>query len=284
MSDTFSDVQPGLVPMFSASADNLDPANLSAMFGIKVFVLCPLYAKWSDYSWNFEVYYGKDFIFSPDEAFSKLGMWEQVVVHLMRDLLYKGRHIVTDNWYTSLCLGEYLLTRDTLLTSIGTPEVTNGRKADQASVHLRPRNGNTPVVKYQDKKKVYVLTTFHTVSLVKKSPKYFGDKASVYFKPLHIERYNALMRSDLLNSFLAYRNTSPTYKKDFMHFILDVLDDLSAQHSKDAKAVVKKDQEQIAHPISYHRRRPSLNFSTVSSPAHSTRNRSHVASAPRNSA
>ncbi|MPC17608.1 hypothetical protein E2C01_010471 [Portunus trituberculatus] len=31
MSNLFSDVQPYLVPMFSASDDNLDPANLSAM-------------------------------------------------------------------------------------------------------------------------------------------------------------------------------------------------------------------------------------------------------------
>ncbi|MPC61528.1 hypothetical protein E2C01_055601 [Portunus trituberculatus] len=114
---------------------------------------------------------------------------------------------------------------------------------------------------------------------VEKSPKYFEDKASVYFKPLHFERYNALMRSidktdqllepyayknkplalfkklgihfifrALLNSFLAYCNTTPTYKKDFVHFILEVLDDLAAQYSTDAKAIVKKDQEQIAHP------------------------------------
>ena len=29
-------------------------------FGIKVFVFCPSHADFSGYSWNFEIYYGKD--------------------------------------------------------------------------------------------------------------------------------------------------------------------------------------------------------------------------------
>ncbi|MPC97005.1 hypothetical protein E2C01_092292 [Portunus trituberculatus] len=44
-------------------------------------------------------------------------MSEQVVVHLLGDL-DKGRHVATDNWYTILRLGSYLLTRDTLLTGV----------------------------------------------------------------------------------------------------------------------------------------------------------------------
>ncbi|MPC64845.1 hypothetical protein E2C01_058967 [Portunus trituberculatus] len=94
------------------------------------------------------------------------------------------------------------------------------------------RNGNTMVVKYQNKKEVIVLTTFYTASLVEKNPKFFGDKASVSSP----------------STSTVYHNTTPTYKEDFKLFILDVLDDLAAQHSKDAKALVKKDQEQIAHP------------------------------------
>ncbi|MPC54575.1 hypothetical protein E2C01_048495 [Portunus trituberculatus] len=88
-------------------------------FGIKVFVLCPSATNWIGYSWNFEVYYGKDSCFSlPDNASMNLSKSEQVVVHLLCDLPDKGQHVVTDNWYTILRLGRYLLTRDTLLTGV----------------------------------------------------------------------------------------------------------------------------------------------------------------------
>lgn len=71
------------------------------------------------YSWNFQVYHGKDTSFSvTDPAVSHLTKSEVVVVNLMRDLLDKGCHVVTDNWNTSYCLNNYLLTRETLLTGV----------------------------------------------------------------------------------------------------------------------------------------------------------------------
>lgn len=143
-------------------------------FGIKVFALCPSDPKWSGYAWNFEIYYGKDTrIITPQVASSGLSMSEQVVVHLMRDLLDKGRHVVTDNWYTSLRLGEYLLTRDTLLTGVvradrGSPKTLAGEKLARHQSTFA-RKGSTPVVKYMDKKDVNVLTTFYTADLVEES-------------------------------------------------------------------------------------------------------------------
>ena len=135
-------------------------------------------------------------------------------------------------------------------------------------------------VKYQDKKEVYVLTTHYTANLVEKHKTYFGDKQTFYNKPLHIDRYNALMGSVdktdqllepyaydrkslawfkklgihfifrvLLNSHLAFKNTTPAYKKDFMNYILDVCGEMAAQYSKGAKEIWKKDQELLRSPL-----------------------------------
>ena len=242
-----------------------------------MFVLCPSDAKWSGYSWNFEVYYGKDTTYTnPEIAATNLSMSESVVAYLMRDLLDKGRHVVTDNWYTSLRLGEYLLTRGTTMTGVvradrGPPKSLAKEKL-QKHQSTFARKGNSLVVKYQDKKEVNVLTTLYTADLV--------DKTTFYYKPLHVERYNALMGSvdktdqllepyaydkkslawfkklgihfifrSLLNSFLAFRNTTPDYKRDFMNFIIDVCGELGAHHSPGAMDIYKKDLELIRRPL-----------------------------------
>ncbi|MPC62120.1 PiggyBac transposable element-derived protein 4 [Portunus trituberculatus] len=128
-----------------------------------------------------------------------LSMSEQEVVYLLGDLLDKGQHVVTDNWYTNLQLGRYLLTRDTLLTGVvradrGPPKMLkNGKLARHQATFAR--NGNTLVVKYMDRKEVNVLTTQYTASIVEKTKTFFGDQTVFYNKPLHIEKYNNLMGS-----------------------------------------------------------------------------------------
>ena len=245
-------------------------------FGIKVFVMCPSAPKWSGYSWNFEVYYGKDSIFnSTDPDASLLTVSELVVAYLMKDVLKKGHHVVTDNWYTSLRLGNYLLTKDTTLTGVvradrGPPQKL---KEEQLNRHQSSfaRKGNVLAVKYQDKKEVNVLTTRYTAGLVEKSKRYFDTTTTFYFKPLHIDEYNNLMGSVdkadqllepyaferktlawfkklgihfifrmLLNSHLAYKNCQQEYKKDFMNFILDVSRELLSHHNATAKDIIEK--------------------------------------------
>lgn len=111
-----------------------------------------------------------------------------------------------------------------------------------------------------------------------KSPKYFGDKQTFYYKPLHVEKYKSLMGSldktdqllepyandkkslawfkklgihfifrAFLNSFLAHKNTS-TYKKDFLNFIIAVMGDLAAYHSEKAKRLLEEDKVKRARP------------------------------------
>ena len=172
-------------------------------FSMKIFVLCPSHPNWNGYSWNLEIYYGKGLSFSlADPAASTLFMSEMVVVHLMRDLLEEGRHVVTDNWYTSLRLSNYLLTTNTLLTGLihadrGPPKRLMAEKLSRHQFAFT-RNGNTMVVKYMDKKEVNVLTTQYTAGLVEKTKTFFGDKTVFYNKPLHIDKYNSVDMADQL--------------------------------------------------------------------------------------
>ena len=78
-------------------------------YGIKVFFLCPGAPDWQGFSYDFEVYYGKDSSMHEIEAGQTLSKSEQVVLQLMMDLLHAGRHVITDNWYTSVRLANELL-------------------------------------------------------------------------------------------------------------------------------------------------------------------------------
>lgn len=90
-------------------------------------------------------------------------------VYLMRGLLEAGRHVVTDNWCSSLRLAEYLLTKNTTVTGVvragrGQPKTLAAEKL-QRHQSTFTRKGNTLVVKYQDKKEVNVLTPHYTANL-----------------------------------------------------------------------------------------------------------------------
>lgn len=111
-----------------------------ARFGVKMF-FCPSDKTFSGYSWNFKIYYGRDDYPIADPAAMDLSISERIVVFLMNDLLDTGRHVVTDNWYTSLRLANYLETRLTMLTGIvrygrGPPRELQDGKAPKKSMLL----------------------------------------------------------------------------------------------------------------------------------------------------
>ena len=153
-------------------------------------------------SWNIEVYYGKESDYhTPDadvaadeEALTKS---EEIVVKMLSGLLDMGRHCITDNWYTSIRLAQHLLTRATDLTGVvkasrGVPECLKIQKLKPKQSSFM-RNGDILVVKYEDRKPVYSLTTRYTAELVEKSKPFHGK---VYFKlPLQINFYNEYMGS-----------------------------------------------------------------------------------------
>lgn len=75
-----------------------------ASFGIKIFVLSPLVNTGMDIP-------GKGDFKADDPAAENLIISDDIIIHLVKDLLDHGQHVVTDNWYTSLTLSSYLLTQ-----------------------------------------------------------------------------------------------------------------------------------------------------------------------------
>ena len=86
------------------------PNKRHSRFGIKKFELCDAL---SGYVIHVEIYAGKDFPIQSDE-----GQAHGVVMELMRksNLLNKGYHLFTDNFYTKPVLAQTLLDAQTLLT------------------------------------------------------------------------------------------------------------------------------------------------------------------------
>ena len=119
----------------------------------------------------------------------------------MKLLLDEGRHVVTDNWYTSLRLAHYLLTRDTMITGVvrsdrGPPNklvITELPKKSQKS--SLARNKEILICKYEDKKTVYCLTSYYHAHYTEISKAYFGHVHSLTMKPGPIDNYNKLMGS-----------------------------------------------------------------------------------------
>ena len=199
-----------------------------ARFGVKLYVLCPSDKDWSGYSWNIDLYYGKDSYQIQDESASHLSVSERIVVFMMKDLLNEGRHIITDNWYTSLRLAEYLDKKNTMLTGVvrygrGPPKEVQAMKLETHQA-VFARKGNVLIVKWADKKDIVVLTTKYNAGMVEKTKTYFGNKTTFYNKPLHIDRYNEKMGSvdladQLLEPYALERKSLAWFKKIGIHML-----------------------------------------------------------------
>lgn len=160
-----------------------------ARFGVKVFVASPCDEQWKGYSWNFMLYYGKDTFALGDPNASHLTVSERIVVRILGDLLDEGRHIITDNWYTSLKLSDYLQTRATLLTGVirqgrGPPKTVQQEQLEKNQA-LFARKGNTLLVKWQDKREICLLSTKYEANVVEKTKTYFGGKTKQCFSINH---------------------------------------------------------------------------------------------------
>ncbi|XP_045109149.1 piggyBac transposable element-derived protein 4-like [Portunus trituberculatus] len=250
-----------------------------AKYGIKVFVLCPCDPNWQGYSWNYEVYYGKNLYQLDDPRVNSLSKFEKIVVSLMRQLLDEGRHIVTDKWYTSLRLAHYLEERNTTITGV----VRNGKGPPKDIVQfplekrqsIFARKRNVLVVRWEDKENITVLTTKYNASMVEKEREYFSNRIVFRNKPLHIERYNKKMGSidkadqhlepcdinyksfiwfkklgmhfifrSALNAYVAWKNTS-NKKTGFIEFLESVVKDLLREYDQGSNKFLKE-QESLA--------------------------------------
>ena len=234
-------------------------------FGVKIFFLCPGDPKWQGLSFNFELYYGQNDDLHMDVAPAGLSKSENIVVYLMEGLLDEGRHCVTDNWYTSQRLASYLETRNTTIT--GTINVQRGVPDQLVASHLAKhqtaymRKDNNLFVKYEDKKSVYILTTRYMAGEEVDERFSFGARQQIR-RPTAIASYNNIMggvdKADqwleyydcnrksfawfkkigihfiermCLNSYVIYKNKTPNYNYDYMHFLMKVVEGLIDEHS-----------------------------------------------------
>ena len=242
-------------------------------FGIKVFLNCPGDPKYQGYTYDFEVYYGEATNFYTPDNPGNLSVSEEIVVRLLCDLLDCGRHVVTDNWYTSLRLARVLLDRRTDIT--GTINTSRGIPAALKDMNLNKkqsafmRSGDILCCKYEDRKSVYSMTTRYTARIVEKTKKYYSGQ-TFYKLPFQIDRYNDYMGSVdkadqvlepyswkrkslawfkklglhfldrmIFNSFIVYANAHDEYKKDYVEFIRDVSDELIRRYSPGGRAILE---------------------------------------------
>ena len=198
-----------------------------ARFGVKVFSLCS--SDW--YMYNFEVYSGQG-----DQTFPApvggvdgidLSNSERIVTHLMKDLLDRGYSMYTDNWYTSVRLAQYLLTRHTMLTR--TIRVNRGLQALVQQQCLTKgqsffaRKDALLALKYQNKREVHLLSTEHTAGFNEQTRYQPGGGRGVLMQPRIIKEYSKYMqgvdRTDqLMHSYDCTRKSYSWFEKLGIHF------------------------------------------------------------------
>ncbi|XP_050709301.1 piggyBac transposable element-derived protein 4-like [Eriocheir sinensis] len=202
-------------------------------FGLKLFSLCPSSPKARGYTWNFCLYSHRlydEMLDNPE--LSALSKSERVPVYLMLDLLNKGRHVVLDNWYSSLHLAEFLLERGTLTTGTirpnrGVPPIMKNESLSRGQA-LFSRKDEILQVKFRDTKCVHVITTKYEAGFVERTRVLKGGKQEFIKKPSPIQRYNEQMGAvDLVDQLLEppdpTRKSYTWFKKLGLHMISRML-------------------------------------------------------------
>ncbi|XP_068238428.1 piggyBac transposable element-derived protein 4-like [Palaemon carinicauda] len=227
-----------------------------ARFGIKVFVMCNSEKEWSGYCNNFQIYYGKEtsdsYVLPNVPGADELSISEKIVVHLANSVLGQGRHIFVDSWYSSIRLAHFLLTQEILMTGTirpnrGVPDELRGEKLinQQASF---VRKDNTLIVKWSDKREVYVISTCYESTLfVEKQQMLPGGRKISFKKPHMIEKYNDFMggvdkEDQLLEPIDPSRKSLAWFKKLGLHFIMLLMLDSFLLHKNkvNKKSTIKR--------------------------------------------
>ncbi|KAI0218363.1 hypothetical protein LSAT2_029928 [Lamellibrachia satsuma] len=202
------------------------PNKRHSRFGIKKFELCDAS---SGYVIHVELYAGKDFPIESD-----MGQAHGVVMDLMRksDLLNKGYHLFTDNYYTKPALAEVLCGDGTLLTgtvranSKGLPVLPTKLQVGQC---LNFRRKDTLVVAFREKRKPKCVVDYnrYMVGVDLSDRKIYHVSAERPSRRYWKKIFFNLMDMALLNSFeLYYSNTDGRRRKTRYDFICSVLESL----------------------------------------------------------
>uniref|UniRef100_A0A7I4Y4Y7 DDE_Tnp_1_7 domain-containing protein n=1 Tax=Haemonchus contortus TaxID=6289 RepID=A0A7I4Y4Y7_HAECO len=176
-------------------------------FGIKVYKLCCA----GGYTCKFIVYAGQ-------QRDRTCPSSQQAVLDLVAPYLNEGRTVTADNFYTSIALAELLIEQKTNYVGtlrknrLGIPVDIKNARLKRGEVVARQNNKGVTVLKWNDKREIYMLSTCHDASKGQSN------------KPVMVEGYNLAKGSvDLSDQMCSYtpfvRKTTKWYLRLFFHLV-----------------------------------------------------------------
>jgi len=216
------------------------PNKRHSRFGIKKFELCDAV---NGYVLHVELYAGKDFTIR-----SELGQAHAVVIDLLTkaNVLNKGYHLFTNNFYTKPALAQTLLASQTLLTgtvranSKGLPELP--RKMNISEVRNYRRQGMLLVAfreKKSQQKPVLLLSTGEAAGMTEVTT----AAGRVKQKPKVIAAYNKFMGGVDLSDRKIYHVSAERPSKRYWKKIFFNLMDMALLNSYELYKVNTDDKE-----------------------------------------
>lgn len=181
--------------------------NKTHKYGLKIYK-----ATTDDgYVWKYKVYCGQD------PQIPNLDKPGSVIVELCEDLLDQGRLIIADNWYTSIPLAEYLLTRKTDLCGTlrknrkNIPLLVKNKKLKRGE-QIAAQKNHVTILKWKDKRDVLMVSTCHADEQTMSSGRNPRPKPNMILE--YNDRKKGIDLSDELASYYSpIRKTMTWYKK-----------------------------------------------------------------------
>ena len=190
--------------------------NKRHKYGVKLYELCES----NGIVLRISVYSGEGY---SDQ--DNLGQTGAIVQYLLDDILDKGYHVFTDNYYNSIPLTEVMTARFTYITGtlnkkrVGIPYPIKRLQLVRGE-HCWMRSGSTVVCKWKDKREVLTITNAHKVEMCD----VMNNRGKVSQKPNVVADYNNGMSGiDLSDQMISYysnlRKTLKWYRKVALQII-----------------------------------------------------------------
>ena len=160
--------------------------------------------------------------FTDTESLAQTG---SIVLHVMEPYLNKGYHLLTDNWYNSVSLAEYMSKRNTYITGTlrgdrkRNPSQVLGKKLRKGEIVFMSL-GDASVTKWKDKRDVCVISSAHVPTMMNSVNRHGKSKRKPNVVHIYNNHMSGIDRSDqMLPYHSALRKTIRWYKKVGIHIM-----------------------------------------------------------------
>ena len=160
--------------------------------------------------------------FTDTESLAQTG---SIVLHVMEPYLNKGYHLLTDNWYNSVSLAEYMSKRNTYITGTlrgdrkRNPSQVVGKKLRKGEMVFMSL-GDVSVTKWKDKRDVCVISNAHVPTIMDSVNRHGKSKRKPNVVHIYNNHMSGIDRSDqMLPYHSALRKTIRWYKKVGIHIM-----------------------------------------------------------------